>query len=107
MATGFEGLAYPQQVPSPAHFSQFDTEVLDYENDYSGELPTGDVITASSWTADDGLTLSNPQFTASTAKVWVSGGVAGFVYRVANSVSTAGGRVMVKKLFITIKAVEC
>src|ERR1700757_1289609 len=86
MTTGFEGLAYPQEVPSPGRFSQFVTEVLDYEVDYSNELAATDVISASVWSGDAGLTLSNESFTASTSTVRVSGGAAGYVYRVTNTV---------------------
>jgi len=103
MTTGFEGLAYPQFVPSPGKYSQRVNELLDYGIDWSTELPTGDTIVASTWVGDTGLTLSNESFTTTTTTVWVSGGTKNYLYRVLNTITTAGGRVAVGKLYFRIK----
>jgi hypothetical protein len=101
--TGLEGLAFPQDAPPPGEYSQRADEVLDYTVDYSGFLPTGDVIVSSTWTADEGLILSRDSFTDSSTTIWVSGGVAGFLYRVHNLIETQGGRVVDRKLLFKIK----
>ncbi|ORW33352.1 hypothetical protein AWB91_08910 [Mycobacterium paraense] len=96
-------MAYPQFQPTPGFYFQRVGELLDYSIDYSDSLSAGDVITASSWTSDQGLTLSDETFTGTTTTVWVSGGVAQFLYKVWNTVTTAGGRILIRKLRFLIR----
>lgn len=66
--------------------------ILDYEIDWSAWLANGEVITASSFTADAGLTIVSTANGDKAATVWLSGGVAGVKYRVGNTVTTSQGR---------------
>lgn len=70
--------------------------VLDYHSDWTAWLD-GDVITASTWTADPGITIeTDPPHAAThddtTTTVWLSGGTPGTVYSVTNHITTAAGR---------------
>lgn len=67
--------------------------ILDYTIDWSSWLATGDTISASVWTADEGITVEDGDtFDDDSTTVWLSGGTAGAVYRVVNHVTTTGGR---------------
>jgi hypothetical protein len=68
-----------------------------------GWLPDGDTIVDSTWTADNGLNLTDPSYTTSTATIWISGGTADYAYRVHNTIVTAGGRTVDQKLWFKIK----
>lgn len=83
--TGKDGLPQISKDPNAS---------LDYQVDWSDWLGA-DVITASTWTIAPagGLTTATPSFTNVTAKVWLSGGVAGQVVRVTNRITTSGGRI--------------
>lgn len=62
--------------------------VLDYEIDWSQYLNgSADTITASSWTADTGITLSNQSFTGTTTTVRVTGGALGGQYQISNLIT--------------------
>lgn len=104
MPSSFEGLGYPQFVPTPGNFVQFVGEVLDYGVDWSEFLPSGDVVVSSSWSGDAGVTLSDMVFSSSLAVVWVSGGVVDYVYRVVNTVTSSGGRTGVAEFQVRIKS---
>jgi hypothetical protein len=101
--TGYEGLAYPSFTPTPARFTQRANEILDYSIDFSGWLPDGDSIASSSWACDAGLVLSNTSYTSTTTTVWVSGGLPNHIFKVANFVTTVGGRVSTRELTFVIK----
>ncbi len=103
VTTGLEGLATPQWDPPPGLYTQYPTEVLDYAIDWSDFLPDGDRIVESGWTADTGLNIGQFAFTDASTTLWVSGGEAGFLYRVTNTISTAGGRQSVRVLHFKIK----
>lgn len=102
MLTGYEGLAYPQFVPPPGLYTQDPSEVLSYTIDWSDWLSTGDTISTSAWTADEGLTVAGGGNTTTTATVVVSGGVVRYLYRVKNTITTAGGNTGVRVLKIRI-----
>lgn len=65
--------------------------VLDYVIDWSAWLEE-DTISASEWSAPDGITVVTDSFTDTTATVWLSGGAVGESYDVTNGISTDGGR---------------
>lgn len=56
--------------------------VLDYTVDWESWLPSGDTITDSTWTADDGITIDSDSFTTTAATVWLSGGSLGENYSI-------------------------
>lgn len=67
--------------------------VLDYTIDWSGWIASGDAITASEWTASNGLTVVEHSFNGSTTTVKVSGGVAGAHFLLTNTITTDDGRI--------------
>lgn len=78
-------------------------ETLDYQIDWSERLDEGDTISLSAWTADVGLTASNPSATDTTTTIWLSGGTAGERYNVHNRVTTVGGRIMDQTMEIEVR----
>ena len=68
--------------------------VLDYMIDWSSWLTAAgdDTITASSWTATDGITIDSDTNTTTTATVWLSGGTVGTTYELTNHIVTLAGR---------------
>lgn len=78
-------------------------EELDYVFDWSGELGA-DTISSSGFIAADGLTVESDSNTDTTATVWLSGGTAGTVYKVVNTIITAAGRTLVKTVELRVKA---
>lgn len=69
-------------------------DVLDYQVDWSGRLPTGDTISTSTWIVPAGLTKDSDSTSTKTTTIWLSGGTAGSTYSVTNRVVTTGGRTM-------------
>jgi hypothetical protein len=65
--------------------------VLDYTIDWTRWL-AGDQIATSAWLVPTGLTKVGDSKTASSATVWLSGGMAGQMYTVTNRITTTGGR---------------
>jgi hypothetical protein len=77
-------------------FLKAPADVLDYEWDWSQWLPTGDTISAVTWTVASGLTLETSpaaSHTTTTATVWLGGGTAGQQYAVTCQITTAAGRI--------------
>lgn len=72
-------------------FSQAVDAKLDYHVDWS-DLLGADTIQQSTWDVPSGLVSSNPAFTATTAVIWLEGGVSGESYEVTNTIVTAAGR---------------
>lgn len=80
-------MAIPVEHKDPA-------ELLDYRIDWSGVVGD-DEITASAWAVAQGdVSISTPPntFDENSATVWVSGGSAGTVSVLTNTVTTDGGR---------------
>lgn len=81
--------------------------VLDYLVDWSAWLPTGDTITASTFTVnsdDNGaIVVDDTLFDSTTTTVWLSGGVAGEKYTVTNHITTADGREDDRSITISVK----
>ena len=62
---------------------------LDFMQDWSSWLSTGDTIATSTWTVETGLTVDSETNTTTTATVIISGGVAGTTYKITNSIVSA------------------
>lgn len=77
--------------------------VLDYGFDYSRWLPSGDTITASTWTPDTGITVNSSSFTSTATTVWLAGGTAGTSYKVVNHITTQQGRQDDQTLEISVR----
>lgn len=75
----------------PQIFVKDPDAILDYKIDWSGWL-NGDTISASSWTAEAGITIDSDSNDTTSATVWLSGGTAGEIYEVTNHIVTTLGR---------------
>lgn len=77
-------------------FIKAPTDILDYEWDWSVWMPTGDTISAVTFTAQSGITIEvSPaqSHTGTTATVWLGGGTAGTTYTITCQITTTAGRV--------------
>jgi hypothetical protein len=71
-------------------FGKDPDDKLDYMVDWAGSLDGGDSILTSVWAVEEGsCTISNPSNTATTATVWIEGGVNGEKCVIRNRVTTA------------------
>jgi hypothetical protein len=79
--------------------------VLDYSISWASWLPSGDTITASTFTVtpSGALTVSDSSFNTTTTTVWLAGGVAEQVYTVTNHITTSAGRQDDRSLTIKVK----
>lgn len=77
--------------------------LLDYTQDWSGFLTSGDGIANSTWAADSAdITLRDAAVAGGTTTIWVTGGVGGKVYRISNTVTTIQGRRDVRYFVVSI-----
>ena len=74
---------------------------LDYQFNWA-EWLAGDTLSASTWTAEDGLTVEDDDFTNVLSTVWLSGGALDLAYAVTNRIVTAGGRTDERTLSIVM-----
>lgn len=63
----------------------------------------GTTIGASAWVADAGVTLDTPAATAQVATVWVSGGTAGQVVALRNTITAMNGAIDSRSLRVVIR----
>ena len=75
---------------------------LDYGFDWVDWLD-GDTINGSTWSVPDGLTEVSKNYTNTITAVWLEGGTLGEVYKVVNSITTAGGREDDRTLTVIMK----
>jgi hypothetical protein len=73
-------------------FSKDPSASLDYVNDWTSWLATGETISTSTWTVPTGITKDSDSKTSTTTTIWLSGGTAGTVYTVANLIVTSASR---------------
>jgi hypothetical protein len=91
-----DGLAWVEKAPG---------DVVDYGFDYQDELVAGETITASTWSvAPAGLDLAAEGVDGTIATQWTSGGTAGTIYTLENTMTTSGGRVFVRSLKVRVQA---
>jgi hypothetical protein len=76
-------------------------EVIDYGFDYT-TLLDGDTIASSSWSAS-GVTVDSSSATTTTTAVRITGGTLGTKNKVKNTVITAGGQTIVRRLIVVIQ----
>lgn len=88
-------------MATPFVAEQDPAATLDYQFNWA-EWLAGDTISASTWTADDGLTVASSAFTNVLTTVWLSGGAVGLTYAVTNHITTAGGRTDERTLSIVV-----
>lgn len=79
--------------------------VLDYTHDWDDEyLLGGETISTSTWAVSpSGLTIDSESETTTTTTVWVSGGTAGKVYLLTNTVTTSASRTEQRTLTIRVE----
>ncbi len=79
--------------------------VLDYTQDWSNVLATGESISTSAITVPVGLTEDSETNTTTTSTVWLSGGTDGVICRVLFQIVTdnATARTFQRSLFIRVK----
>lgn len=75
-----------------------------YGFDFSDLVPSGDTLSASSWTSDVGVTLTSPSFSATTSitTIWIEGGVPGGQYLLRNFVTTTQGRKFERQFLLSV-----
>lgn len=83
-------------------FSKDPAATLDYSQDWSQWLNSGDAIASSSWSSP-GLTQVTDAFTTSSTTVWLSGGILGQTCRVVNQVVTTGGLTAERTMHIVVE----
>lgn len=84
-------------------FTKDPNETLDFTFDWSSWLPSGDTISTSVFTVDAGITNASSSNTTTTAIIFLSGGTAGTRYKVANRITTAGGRIAERTIIINVE----
>lgn len=92
-----------------AAYSKDPADRRDYSLDWAalGLLPAGDSISASTWTADAGITVESagqfaPTFTTTKTTVWLSGGTDGTSYNVTNRITTTAGRIVERTIKVLV-----
>jgi len=65
--------------------------VLDFAQDWSSWLATGDSVSISIWTVETGITVDSEALAANIATAVISGGTLGKAYKVSNTITTANG----------------
>lgn len=79
-------------------------ENLDYSIDWSDALMIGETIANSDWEAPDGITTGVSGVAGGTISVvWLSSGQANSRYRIVNTITTTGGRVMEAAAYLFVK----
>jgi hypothetical protein len=77
-------------------------ERLDYTINWANALGT-DTITLSSWTISAAdLTTDSNTFAPRTSTIWLLGGTPAQTYTVTNTITTAGGRIFVQAVNISV-----
>lgn len=64
---------------------------LDYTQNWSNWLASGDTIATSSWSSETGITIDSHTNDTTTATVVVSGGTNGKTYKLTNTITTSNG----------------
>jgi hypothetical protein len=80
-------------------------ENLYYGFNFTDWLDSGELVSNSTWTTAAGLTLTNPAYSATVTKVYVSGGTVGTSYVLTNTVTTnsSPARISVRTITLTVK----
>lgn len=76
-------------------------EVKDYTFKWRSWL-SGDTISTSTTTVDDGITKDSESNGTDSATVWISGGSKGNTYKIVNKIVTAAGRTAEEYFFIKV-----
>lgn len=77
-------------------------ETIDFAFNWAAFLGT-DTIATATFSLPDGLTQVSTSNTTKTATIFVSGGTAGYSYRITCRITTAGGRTKDKTIRIKVR----
>ena len=88
--------------PTPTILKDPDA-LLDYQFDWTAYLLTpADEIASGLFVADEGLQITNAVFGSTFAVAWITGGVVGQTHRLTCRITTTGGRVDDRSVFLKI-----
>jgi len=90
-------------MPALAAYTKDPDAILDYSNDWSSWLVTGDTIASSQWLPASGITIDNDSLTTTLTTVWLSGGTTGSRYSLTNRITTAQGRTDDRTIVIVVR----
>ena len=76
---------------------------LDYRQDWSDWLGTGDTIVTSGWTVETGITIDSEANSSTAATCVLSGGTLGKTYKIENTITTANGLDETMEWFLKIQ----
>lgn len=78
---------------------------LDYAVDWSNWLATGETIQTSTWTAENGITLSRQSILdGKVAVAFAAGGIAKRRYTLTNTITTTAGRTDSRSITLRVHA---
>lgn len=87
-----------------ATFTKQPIDRLDYDFDYSKFLANTDVVETAEFIVEpEGLYIDAEIVEPTFTKVWVHGGVAGTVYKISCTVTTAHGRVKQDEIKVRVR----
>ena len=86
-------------------FEKFQSTLIDYTINWGDSWLGSDTISTSTWaiTPSDLVEVTNTS-DDDNATIWVSGGVVDTVYTLLNQITTAGGRIDKRPIYLRIKA---
>ena len=88
---------------APIHINKDPSDVLVLGRNWTAFLD-GDTIATSTWAAEAGLTVDSESETATQTSVQISGGTAGSVYRLTNTITlTTSGETINRSIIVTVK----
>jgi len=101
-------LYYKIGDPFPVFPAKDPSGVLDYafewnDSRYGPWLQTDEVISASDWVVDVGITLVSSGISGSQTFAFISGGTVGKSYRITNTITTSDGRTTSRSAYIPIR----
>lgn len=77
---------------------------LDYSIDWSNWLAIiGDTIATAAWTVTGGLSVVSSSYTTTATSVYLSGGTAGTTATATCRITTAGGRIDDRTIYLTVQ----
>lgn len=79
-------------------------ETRDVALDWSARLAAGEVLAASSWAVDAGVTIVQESYSNSTATARLAGGAAGSRYELTNTVTTSLGRTYNESIDLEVRS---
>ncbi len=86
-------------------YQKTSAEVLDYTINWATFLVT-DTISTSTWSLPAGITTTSNSNTTTTTSIFLATGAVDKTYLISNTITTAGGRTVVRSFSISIVPYE-